>query len=147
MLFAYVKTKTQISFAVTVKLISAFVFAIRIVQSFYFLNPKSHASSHLLWLYSPACVGPGRKPQRPVFSEQGSNDQYRVYVILSGHQKLYKRHLCLFPASSSEDCSLLEQKMVIYCPIKSKLRSLLSSTMFRQKISERQQYKEVNYIA
>ena len=34
------KTKTQISFAVTAKLISAFVFATRIVQSLYFLNPK-----------------------------------------------------------------------------------------------------------
>ena len=37
-----------ISFAVTVKLISAFVFATRIVQSLYFLNPKFQASSHLL---------------------------------------------------------------------------------------------------
>ena len=50
--FAYVKTKTQISFAVTAKLIRAFVFATRIVQSFYFLNPKFQASSHLLRLYS-----------------------------------------------------------------------------------------------
>ena len=48
--FAYAKTKTQISFAVTVKLISAFVFATRIVQSLYFLNTKFQASSHLLWL-------------------------------------------------------------------------------------------------
>ena len=37
-LFAYAKTKTQISFAVTAKLIRAFVFATQIVQSFYFLN-------------------------------------------------------------------------------------------------------------
>ena len=29
-------------------------------------------SSHLLWLYSPVCVGPGRKPRRPVFSQRGS---------------------------------------------------------------------------
>ena len=36
------------------------------------LNPKFQASSHLLWLYSPVCVGPGRKSRRPVFSEQGS---------------------------------------------------------------------------
>ena len=56
----------------TAKLISAFVFAIRIVQYLYFLNPKSQDSSHLLWLYSPVCVGPGRKPRRPVFSERGS---------------------------------------------------------------------------
>ena len=48
------------------KLISAFVFAIRIVQSLtlYYLNPIYQASSHLLWLlYSPVCVGPGRNPE------------------------------------------------------------------------------------
>ena len=45
----------------TAKLISAFVFAIQIVQSLFFLNPKFLASSHPLWLYSPVCVGPGRK--------------------------------------------------------------------------------------
>ena len=39
--------------AVTAKLISAFVFATRIVQFLYFLNPKFPASSHLLCLYSP----------------------------------------------------------------------------------------------
>ena len=46
--FAYAKTKTQISFAVTAKLISAFVFATRIVQSLCFLNTKLQASCHLL---------------------------------------------------------------------------------------------------
>ena len=44
-------------FAVTAKLISAFVFATRIVQFLYFLNPKFPVSSHLLCLYSPVCVG------------------------------------------------------------------------------------------
>ena len=43
-----------------------------IVQSLYYLNPKSQVTSHLLWLYSPVCVGPGRKPRRPVFSQRGS---------------------------------------------------------------------------
>ena len=71
-LFAYAKTKTQISFVVTAKLISAFVFATLIVQALYFLNPKFQASNHLLWLYSLACVGPDRKPWRPVFSQRGS---------------------------------------------------------------------------
>ena len=59
--FAYVKTKTQLSFTVTVKLISAFVFATRIVESLSYLNLKFQASSHLLWMYSPVSVGPGRK--------------------------------------------------------------------------------------
>ena len=36
----YAKPKAQISFAVTAKLISAFVFATRIVLLLYFLNPK-----------------------------------------------------------------------------------------------------------
>ena len=33
-----------------------------VVQSLYFLNSKFQAFSHLLWLYSLVCVGPGRKP-------------------------------------------------------------------------------------
>ena len=41
------KTKTQISFAIAAKLISAFVFATQIVQTLYFLNPKFQASSHI----------------------------------------------------------------------------------------------------
>ena len=72
--FCICETKTQISFAVTAKLISAFVFATRIVQSLYFIYTKFPASSYLLWLYSPVCVGPGRKPRRPVFSQRGSSD-------------------------------------------------------------------------
>ena len=61
--FAYAKTKTKISFAVTAKLISAFVFATQIVQSLYYLHPKFQASSHLLCLYSLVCVGPGGNPE------------------------------------------------------------------------------------
>ena len=41
----YARTKTQISFAVTAKLISAFVFATRIVQFLFYLNQKFQASS------------------------------------------------------------------------------------------------------
>ena len=43
--FAYAETKTQISLAVTAKLISTFVFATRIVQPLYFLNLKFQVSS------------------------------------------------------------------------------------------------------
>ena len=49
-----------------------FVFATRIVQSLYCLYSKVQASSHLLWLYSLVCVGPGRKPGILVFSQRGS---------------------------------------------------------------------------
>ena len=51
------------SSAVTAKLISAFIFATKIVQFLNFLNPKFQASSHLLYLYSLVCVGPGRIPE------------------------------------------------------------------------------------
>ena len=70
--FCLCENKTQISFTGTAKLISAFVFATLIVQSLYFLNTKFQASSHFVWLYSLVCAGPGRKPRRPVFSQQGS---------------------------------------------------------------------------
>ena len=64
--FAYAKTKTQISCAVTV------VFATRIVHSLYFQNLKFQGSRHLVWLYSLVSVGSGPKPQRQVFSQRGS---------------------------------------------------------------------------
>ena len=70
-IFAYAKTKVQISCAVTAQLISAFVFATRIVQILFF-NPKFQASSLFLRLYRPVCVAPGRKPKRPVFLRPGS---------------------------------------------------------------------------
>ena len=57
-----VKTKKQVSFGVTAKLICVFVFATRKVQSLFFLNPKFQASSHLMCLYSLVCVGPVKKP-------------------------------------------------------------------------------------
>ena len=34
----------------------------------FFLNLKFQACMHLVWLYSPVCVRPGRKFQRRVFS-------------------------------------------------------------------------------
>ena len=63
---------------VTAKLISAFVFATRIVQSLYYLNPKFQASSHLLWLYSPVCVGPGRNPE-----DRFSQNEARIIFLVS----------------------------------------------------------------
>ena len=41
--------------ALTAKLISAFAFATRIVQSLYFLNPEFQAPSHLLTAQSGVC--------------------------------------------------------------------------------------------
>ena len=72
--YIYAKTKTQIRCTVTAQLISAFVFSTWIVRSLFYLelNPKFKFSSNLLWLYSQVCVGPDRKPRRPLFSQLGS---------------------------------------------------------------------------
>ena len=66
-ILAYAKAKAQISFTVTAKLISAFVFATLIVQFLFFVNPKFQASSLLLRLYRSVCVRLGRKPLRTSF--------------------------------------------------------------------------------
>ena len=81
--FAFAKTKTQISCAVTAQLISAFIFAKQIVQSIfmYFLNPEFQASSPHVQLYSLVCVGPGRKHRRRVFLQRGS------YYLCSEQQR------------------------------------------------------------
>ena len=92
----------------TAKLICAFVFATRIVQSLYFLNTKFQASSHLLWLYSLVCVGPGRKPRRLVFSQRGSYQS--VNRLLDWNKKLqlcltrlyFSKYICLAQPLSSE---------------------------------------------
>ena len=104
----YPKTKTQISFAVTAKLIRAFVFATQIVESLYFLNPKFQASSHLLWLYRLVCVGPGRKPLRPVFSQRGSyvslplvrvQNRQAYYGLEYCHQKISQQDVLIWPGA------------------------------------------------
>ena len=58
---AKAKTKVQISFAVTAKLISAFVFATRMVQFFYFLNANSQPLT-IFCDYCQVCVGPVQNP-------------------------------------------------------------------------------------
>ena len=60
--------------AETAKLISAYT------DSTNPLLHKFQASSHLLWLYSPVCVGAGQNPRKPVFSQRGS---YVIYTV--GH--------------------------------------------------------------
>ena len=71
----------QISFAVTAKLFSAFVFATQKVQSLYYLHTKFQAPSHFLRLHSLICVGPGRKSRRALFSRCGSNIQSLTFHV------------------------------------------------------------------
>ena len=58
--------------AVNTQLVSVFVFDTWIVKSLYFLNRKFQAFNHPLWLYSPVCVGPGRKLRRQVFRDMAT---------------------------------------------------------------------------
>ena len=76
----------QISFAVTAKLISAFVFATQIVQFLLYLTPKFQASSLLLCLYSSVCVGPVRKPHC-WFSNEAAHFQFVLQLGWSGATK------------------------------------------------------------
>ena len=74
--------EAQISFAVTAKLISAFVFATWIVQFLFYLYPKFQASSSFLSLYSLICVGPVRKPHC-WFSHEAAHLQPKVLAELA----------------------------------------------------------------
>ena len=49
-----------------------FVFATRIVQFLFFLNPNLQASNHLLWQHRLVCVRLDPNSRRPVFSHRGS---------------------------------------------------------------------------
>ena len=71
--FSHMRKQWRSSAAVTMQLISAFVFK----QSPYFLNLKFQASNHLLWLYNSVCIEPGQKPRRQVFSRC---DSYLPYL-------------------------------------------------------------------
>ena len=79
--FANAKKKPQISFAVTAKLISAFVFATWIVQSLYYLNSK----------FKPLAVFCGCTA-RPVSDLVGEPEdrfsQNEAQIILNYHQML-----------------------------------------------------------
>ena len=83
--FAYAKTKAQISCAVTAQLISAFASATQTMQYPFFLNPKVQASSHLLWLYRPVCVGPRRKSPKTGFLQRGSFKADAVLLLFAPH--------------------------------------------------------------
>ena len=54
----------------TGQLICTFVYAIKIVQSRYFLNPKFKTSIHILWPYISVCVEPGWKPPQDRLSHE-----------------------------------------------------------------------------
>ena len=128
------KSKTQISFAVTAKLISAFVLATRILQSLYFLNQKFQTSSHPLWMYSLVSVGPGRKPQRPVFSQRGSHRHVNVMkcktskLTTAPEQHFYRMKSSIFSSNNP----VWVQKLLLFFYLFCFVRLYQSTIMSRQ---------------
>ena len=51
----------------------------------FYLNPNFQAASFLLRQYRPVCVGPGRKPRRPVFSHHGSYVRGKAAMSKKSH--------------------------------------------------------------
>ena len=111
---AYAKTKTQISFAVTAKLISAFVFATRIVQFLFYLNPKFQASSSFLCLYRPVSVRPVRKPHCWF-----SHETAHIYMYMSLFMRKPAFNICkkhdteMLSSNCIADLCLLASKVVL----------------------------------
>ena len=81
----------------TAKLISAFVFATRIVQFLYFLNPKFPVFNHLLYLYSPLCLRPVQKPHC-WFSQEAAQimaDCIRACLLGGEHDNWMRAQYCV----------------------------------------------------
>ena len=97
--------------AVTAQLTSAVCF--RYIDSKIPLLPKSkiQASSHLVCLHSPICVGPGRKPRRQIFSRRGSYMYLLSELLLSKEFELV--YLISFQQyNSSSKCSALRIRFI-----------------------------------
>ena len=60
-------------------------------DSVYFQNPKFQASSHLLWQYSPVCVGPGRITPKTAFF----TTRLKCTFSLSEQKTLHKNSLIM----------------------------------------------------
>ena len=91
-------TKAQISFAVTAKLISAFVFATRIVQFLFYLNPKFQASSSFPVLVQVGLCRTCSETTLLVFPRGGSNvamDSCKKCFILVLYSDLGARFILL----------------------------------------------------
>ena len=93
------KTKAQISFTVTAKLISVFVFATRIAQFLSFLNPKFPVSSQLLCMHRPVSVGPVPKPcwfshkAAHIFKLMKQQSYFMLLVLFYPFSSVFEKYL------------------------------------------------------
>ena len=72
---------------------SAFVFATRIVQFLFYLNPKFQASITFLCLYRPVCVRPVQKPHC-WFSHEAAQLLYGLFhgILQINNKSLTLKH-------------------------------------------------------
>ena len=80
--FTYLSRAVQIDDEIAGRTAKASLILVDFVQmSGVKWNQTLHSpKSHLLRLYSPVCVGPSRKPRRPVFSQRGSNKSWGLLL-------------------------------------------------------------------
>ena len=92
--------------AITAKLISAFVFATRIVHFLFYLNPKFQDSSSFLCLYRSVCVRPGRKPHC-WFSHEAAHFSKNVLVYVKSYIQ-HHRTLALERPSNTKHTTMMK---------------------------------------
>ena len=138
------------------KLISAFVFATWIVQFRFYLNPKFQASSHLLSLYSPICVGPGRKPRRSVFSHEAQFVS-AMQVLLRTHKipeaipplshtqnlgPFNQVHVCVASLGNEVPMSLTMKPTIVFSKPKFQTKMLLQNVTDRTANFEAEEHSD-----
>ena len=117
---------------VTAKLISAFVFATRIVQFLLYLTPKFQASSLLLYLYRPVCNRPVPKPHCCFFSTRWLISK----LVPNNHTDVFYEDLLYEIRGAvgiSPDCSLC---VICFQRTKSKLCTLVGKHFSTQQYTE-----------
>ena len=81
----------------------------------YTYNPSTSYIRNFksLALYSPVCVGPGRKPRRPVFSQRGSYVSYTFIdpVLHVPYEPCCENLSSGFPTRSDTNQAVQSQKM------------------------------------
>ena len=87
--FAYAKTKTQNNCA-----FSAFVFATRIVQSIYYLNPKFQTSSHSVAVQPGLCQTWSETPTTGFLTTRLKSANTSVALLHKQEERITKTRLC-----------------------------------------------------
>ena len=103
--FASVKTKAQIGCALTVQLISTFIFASQMVQSLFFQNSNLQAFSHPPRLYNPVFV----KNHKGWFCRDS------IYWARQRHCLFYVRAIGLLIGADCTDCESTKFNTEIRC--------------------------------